>query len=103
MNDIGRKDLAKVGDLIDAVLGRVASVGVAPIVRLRQHWDQVAGEWASKCRPTGIRDGVLTIEVSSGMDASLIKYAVPQLLVAVAAELKMEPAVDRIAVRVRRS
>jgi predicted nucleic acid-binding Zn ribbon protein len=103
VNDNRRRDLAMVGDLIDAVLGKVASVGVAPIVRLRQRWDDVAGEWAPKCQPTAIRDGVLTIEVASGMDASLIRYAIPQLLAAVTAELESTPAIDRITVRVRRS
>lgn len=103
MKDDRRRDLAMVGDLIDAVLGRVASVGIAPIVRLRQRWDDVAGEWAAKCQPMAIRDGILTIEVGSGMDASLIKYALPELLAAVTTELDGDPIIDRIAVRVRRS
>ena len=30
-----RRELAKVGDLIDSVLGKVARTGVAPVVRLR--------------------------------------------------------------------
>ena len=96
-----RRDLAKVGDLIDAVLGKVASAGVAPVVRLRQRWDEVAGEWAEKAQPVGVRNGVLTIEVASGMDASLLRYALPQLRAAINAELGDEPRISRISVRVR--
>lgn len=96
-----KRDLTKVGDLIDMVLGKVASSGVAPIVRLRRRWDEVAGEWSAKCQPAGIRGAVLTIEVTSGMDASMVKYAIPRLLDAVRRELGDDPKIDRIAVRVR--
>lgn len=95
-----RRQPTRVGDLIDVVLSRVASAGVAPIVRLRQHWDEVAGEWAPRCRPAGIRDGVLTLDVSSGMDASLLKYATPQILTGVAKTLGDKPRITRIAIRV---
>ena len=56
-----RRELAKVGDLIDSVLGKVARTGVAPVVRLRQQWEVIAGEWASKTRPIALNHGVHTV------------------------------------------
>lgn len=97
---IERRELAKVGDLIDAVLGKVAARGVAPVVRLRKRWDAIAGEWAERCRPVDLADGVVTVEVASGLDASMVKYAVPELLRAIRAELGDEVPVRRITVRV---
>lgn len=96
-----RRDLTKVGDLIDAVLGAYASVGVEPVVRLRRAWDDIAGEWAARCRPIAIRGSVLTLEVASGLDASMVRFALPDLLSAVRAELGENPEISRIALRVR--
>lgn len=96
-----RRDLAKVGDLIDVVLGKVASSGVAPIVRLRQRWPEVAGEWSERSIPVAIAHGVLTLEVASGLDASMLKYAAPELLAAASAELGDAGLLRRVAVRVR--
>ncbi len=96
-----RRDLAKVGDLLDLVLGKVAREGVAPLVRLRQHWETIAGEWGTKSVPVAIRGSVVTLEVASGMDASMLRYAVPALLEAVRDELGDDPQIDRIVVRVR--
>jgi hypothetical protein len=96
-----RRELAKVGDLIDVVLGRVASSGVAPVVRLRRSWEVIAGEWADRSSPVAITGGVVTLEVASGLDASMVRYALPDLLAAVQAELGDDPPIRRIAVRVR--
>lgn len=96
-----RRDLAKVGDLIDVVLGKVAKSGVAPIVRLRQRWPEIAGEWAERSVPVAIAHGVLTLEVASGLDASMLKYATSQLLAAASLELGDAIPLRRVAVRVR--
>ena len=96
-----RREPARVGDLIDVVLGKVARSGVAPIVRLRQRWDTLAGEWADRSRPVGLQGGVLTLEVASGLDASMLRYATADLLAEVRRELGDDVAVTRIAVRVR--
>ena len=98
-----RRELAKVGDLIDSVLGKVARTGVAPVVRLRQQWEVIAGEWASKTRPVALNHGVLSLEVRSGLDASMLRYEIADLLRAVQEELAGEVAVTRIAVRVTSS
>jgi predicted nucleic acid-binding Zn ribbon protein len=97
-----RREPAPVGDLIDLVLSRVAAANVAPIVRLRRQWDDVAGEWSVRCRPVAIRDGVLTVEVANGMDASLLKYATPQLLAAAAECLGDELVLSAISIRIQR-
>lgn len=96
-----RREPARVGDLIDAVLGKVARSGVAPVVRLRQHWDVIAGEWAQKTRPVALDKGVLSLEVGSGLDASMLRYATADLLRAVQEELAGDASVTRITVRVR--
>ena len=97
-----RRQLEKVGDLIDAVLGKVARSGVAPVVRLRQQWPQVAGEWADRSRPVAIERGVVTVEVGSGMDATMLRYDVAGLLESVRAELGDEVRITKISVRVGR-
>ena len=99
MND--RRDLTKVGDLIDSVLGSVARRGVAPVVRLRQMWPEIAGEWAERSQPVAINHGVLAVEVASGMDASMLRYATGELLSRVQSELAGAPEITRISVRVR--
>ena len=96
-----RRDPERVGDLIDAVLGKVARSGVAPVVRLRQRWEVIAGEWATKTRPVALDNGVLSLEVRSGLDASMLRYAIADLLRAVQEELADDAAVTRITVRVR--
>ena len=53
------KDPVPVTGLIDRVLGRLSSADVAPVVRLRIDWDQIAGPWSTRCRPIALRDGVL--------------------------------------------
>lgn len=97
-----RRDLVAVGDLIDTVLGKVARADVAPIVRLRRSWEDVAGEWATRCSPVGIRNGVLTVEVGSGMDASRLRFEGERLLAGVRQHLAGEVAVTRLAIRVQR-
>ncbi len=97
-----RRDLVAVGDLIDKVLGKVARADVAPIVQLRRGWDEVAGEWAGKCTPVGIRNGVLTVEVGSGLDASKLRFESERLLAGVRHHLAGDIAPSRLAIRVRR-
>ncbi len=96
-----RRELARVGDLIDTVLGKVAQGNVAPVVRLRRSWHRIAGEWAERSRPVAVARGVVTLEVESGLDASMLKYAVPTLQAAIEAELGGNPPIRRVAVRVR--
>ncbi len=95
-----RRDPVAVGDLIDAVLGKVARADVAPIVRLRQNWQEVAGEWADRCRPVGLREGALTVEVASGLDASMLRYDAHRLVESVARHLGGTAEVTRLAIRV---
>jgi len=97
---MGRRDLTAVGDLIDAVLGKVAGASVAPIVSLRRAWPEVAGEWADRCRPVGLKSGVLTVEVASGLDASMLRYDTDRLLAAVTQHLGGTQPCTRISIRV---
>lgn len=101
MTESRKRELTKVGELIDRVLGQVASAGVAPIVRLRAQWPELAGEWAARSAVVGLREGVLTVEVRSGMDASMLRYDTASLLESVRKELGPNADLDRIAIRVR--
>lgn len=88
---------ARVGDLIDAVLATVAPIEVATIVRLRRDWAAAAGPWSTRCRPVALGDGVLTVVVESGLEATRLRYeseALADRLSAAGAE------VTRIAIRV---
>lgn len=96
-------DLTAVGDLIDQVLARVARADVAPIVSLRRHWEVVAGDWAGRCRPVGLVGGVLTVEVSTGMDASMLRFSTQDLVEGVRNHLGADPSVDRVVIRIART
>lgn len=95
-----RRDLTAVGDLIDAVLGKVARADVAPIVSLTRSWGEVAGEWAERCQPVGLRNGVLTVEVASGLDASMLRFEGDRLLAAASEHLRGTEQLARLAIRV---
>lgn len=97
-----RRDPVAVGDLIDHVLGKVARADVAPIVRLRRQWDEVAGEWAGRCSPVAIRNGALTVEVASGLEASRLRFEGEDLLTSVRTYLGDDVAATRLSIRVRR-
>lgn len=94
------RDPVPVGELINAVLAKVARPDVAPIVRLRQDWDQVAGSWSTRCRPVALRGGVLTVVVVSGLEATRLRYEATALAERVGEALGggMEP--PRVAIRV---
>ena len=98
-----RRELTPVGDLIDQVLGKLSRPDVAPIVDLRRNWDEVAGEWAARCRPVALAGGVLTVEVGSGMDASRLRYAGSGLLEGVRRHLGGAAEVVRLQIRVGRA
>ncbi|MDQ3782872.1 MAG: DUF721 domain-containing protein [Actinomycetota bacterium] len=91
---------ARVGDLIDGVLANVAPVEVATIVRLRRDWSHVAGPWSTRCRPVALRDGVLTVVVGSGLEATRLRYEAAALADRLSAALGAGAEVSRVAIRV---
>jgi len=99
-SDRPRRDPKLVGDLIEEVLGRIARADVAPMVRLHRQWDETAGRWADKCRPVALGDGVLTVEVGNGMDASMLRYDAETLLGAVQQVVGEELPVKRLVIKV---
>jgi hypothetical protein len=86
--------------LIDRVLGRLARADIAPVVRLRIEWDEVAGPWSTRCRPVSLRDGVLTVVVVSGLEATRLRYEVAALVTRANAALGGAAEVTRVAIRV---
>ncbi len=99
-SDRPRREPALVGDLIEEVLGRIARADVAPMVRLHRQWEETAGQWADKCRPVALGDGVLTVEVRNGMDASMLRYDAETLLHDVQAVIGEELPVKRLVIKV---
>jgi hypothetical protein len=94
------REPALVGDLIDGVLGRIARSDVAPVIRLRREWDDIAGRWAATCRVVAIRGDALSVEVDSGMDASMLRYESETLLQAVRRVLGDDPPLRRLSIKV---
>ena len=100
MTDRTTGDPTAITGLIDRVLGRLARADIAPVVRLRIEWDDVAGPWSTRCRPVSLRDGVLTVVVVSGLEATRLRYEAGALAARAAAALGGETVVTRIAIRV---
>lgn len=94
------REPALVGDLIDGVLGRIARSDVAPVIRLRRDWDDIAGKWAETCRVVAIRGDALCVEVDSGMDASMLRYDAETLIDAVRLVLGEESTLRRLSIKV---
>ena len=93
-------DPTPITGLIDRVLGRLARADIAPVVRLRIEWDDVAGPWSTRCRPVSLRDGVLTVVVVSGLEATRLRYEAGALAARASAALGGATPVTRIAIRV---
>lgn len=71
----------RIGDILDGVLERLG-VGSAPdMVDLVGRWAELAGEpWATRSIPAGYHRGVLTVEVTDGEAATLLKYQTQELV-----------------------
>jgi hypothetical protein len=100
MTDRTTGDPVAITGLIDHVLGRLARADIAPVVRLRIDWDDIAGPWSTRCRPVALRDGVLTVVVVSGLEATRLRYEAGALAARAAAALGGSQEVTRIAIRV---
>lgn len=74
-------DLRRIGEGLDEVLARLGLPATDVMDRLVREWPQLAGEpWASRARPAGLHRGELTVEVTDGTAASLLRYQVPGLV-----------------------
>jgi hypothetical protein len=74
-------DLEPIGADLEALLARIGLPSLPPLARLVDAWAEVAGEpWAADSRPAGLEEGVLVVEVTDGMRASLLSYQTGALL-----------------------
>jgi hypothetical protein len=101
MNDQDRQSSpAPVGELIDAVLARLGGGARPGLLAVSDHWEELVGErWRDRCRPVGIVDGTLVVEVVDGAHASLLRYDLDGLRQRLARRLP-GVAVTRIRLRV---
>ncbi len=100
MTESTHRRLVKVGDLVDGVLSRVAPAGVAPVIRLRLAWPDIAGTWSERCSVTGLRNGVLSLQVAAGIDATLLRFEAPHLIRRIDEQTGGEVVVERVDIRV---
>ena len=76
-----RKNPEPVGKLLDGVLERLGVARPVDVNQLVGEWGRIASEpWASRSRPVGLRDTILTVETEDSTVASLLKYNVNSLL-----------------------
>lgn len=94
-------DPARVGELIDVVLGRIAGGGAQAELLLREVWETVSDErWAGRAAPAELRDGTVVVDVADGATATILRYEKDRLV----AELRRaapDLGVENLTVRVR--
>lgn len=71
-----------ISNLLGTVFEKVSRVD-RRAVSLVEEWDEIAGSAWRGTRPRGLRNGVLTVEVASGSAASLLRFEVPELQMAI--------------------
>ena len=77
----GKRNPEPVGALLDGVLRRLGVARPVGVTQLVSDWPTIAGEpWASRSRPVGLRDGVLSVEVADSTAATLLKYDAKSLV-----------------------
>ena len=83
-----KSDLEPIGEHVDDLLQRLGMPAVTDLTRLVEQWRDIVPEpWASAARPVGLDDDVLSVEVSDGVHASLLKYQIEGLLSRLGEEL----------------
>jgi len=81
VTDKPRRDLAPVGEVLDAVLGRFAGPGHAARAQLFEQWQAIAGPTWAGTRPLQVDSRhVLVVEVPSGAIASRLRFDVSGLV-----------------------
>ena len=94
------RGLEPLGESLDRDLAGLGLRGVGEAARLAENWEEVAGaEWAERARPAGLEGGTLTLEVSDGTSATLLKYNAEALLGRLAERLG-PGIVDEVRIRV---
>jgi predicted nucleic acid-binding Zn ribbon protein len=74
-------ELERIGDDLSEILQRIGLPAPDAASRVLEEWDELAGEvWASRARPSGVRDGVLHVVASDGATATLLRYRATELL-----------------------
>ncbi len=69
------KEPRPLDEALDKVLGDLGVARPLDTVELMAHWDELVGEpWAGRSRPVVLEQGVLVIEVTDPIAASLLRY-----------------------------
>ncbi len=78
---MGRGEQRRVGDVIPVVLKRLGLEGKMQEAELLRDWDVIVGEAVSKrCRPVGVRGGLLFIEAESNVWMQEISFRRHEIL-----------------------
>lgn len=99
--DRSRKDLERVGDLVDDVVSSLGGrVGLSEAAQLWAEWDDLAGPAWAAAEPLKLERGVLSVAVPNGLTATRLRYEVGDLLRRVSDRLGSGVVVS-VALRVR--
>jgi len=74
LSPLRKTELERVDDVLGAVIGRFGGADAIRGAQVVDRWVEFAGEWADRSRPVAVRDGVLSIEVRTGGDATLLRF-----------------------------
>jgi predicted nucleic acid-binding Zn ribbon protein len=74
-------ELERIGEDLGEMLRRIGLPEPDASSRVLEEWDELAGEvWATRSRPSGLRNGVLHVAASDGATATLLRYRASELL-----------------------
>lgn len=94
--------LKPIREVVDDVLARLVGSGASTLTTLVEEWNETAGEpWAGRSRPASMANGVLGVEVASGVAASILKHDIGRLMQRLKARCG-EGAITEIRLRVAR-
>ncbi len=95
------KEPEQVDDALASVMERFGGSDAVRAAEMMDRWTSFAGEWGARAHPIAVREGVLTVEVDTGGDATLIRYDEGAIRAAIQREFGAD-LVQSIKVRVSR-
>ena len=73
--------LEPIGDMLNSFLEQVGLTEPDTAARLTTEWEELAGEpWASRARPSGLRNNELLVDVADAGTLSVFRYRTGELL-----------------------
>ena len=75
----------EITELLGSIISRVGRGASFDTGTLIAEWKDIVPErWRDSAHPVGVRGGVLLVEVRSGIDATVLKHDVAELLIRIA-------------------